>query len=295
MTTLNGQSFAQAYSQVYQQMVFNGVSPGNVTAQPFIEAALGGANSAYCKGFASCTAALATNQTTLFKDTAVSDIWAAMNKAPSWILGRTMANQQYPGAAAAGQSTSFNTNTSLGWGNYNAVFVSLRMTNWHGLTAISNFTWGRALGTGQLAQYNSATTAETPYNIGANYGPQSYDIKFLYNLSMYYQPPVFKGQHGVLGTSWVDGLSLRCLPRRAAAPRPSVTAKAAATRRRPSVKLPPARQSTPLRKTPSDSDPIPVTSRSTMATLEPPPRAATSTVAAVPSPTRPPARAPSTA
>ena len=47
MTTLGGQSFAQAYGQMYQQMVFSGVSPANVTAQPFIENALGGAGSAY--------------------------------------------------------------------------------------------------------------------------------------------------------------------------------------------------------------------------------------------------------
>ena len=199
MTTLGGQSFAQAYSQMYQQLVFNGVSPANLTAQPFIEDSLGGASSAYCKGFSSCTAALASNNTTLIKETAVSDLWSAMNKASSWTLGRTMAYQQYPGATASGQSTSVNTNTSLGWGNYNALFVSLRTTNWRGLTALSNFTWGRALGTGQLAQYNSATTAETPYNINAQYGPQSFDIKFLYNLSMYYQPPVYKGQHGILG------------------------------------------------------------------------------------------------
>src|ERR1039458_3733381 len=33
MTTLGGQSFAQAYSQMYQQIVFNGLNPLNVTAQ----------------------------------------------------------------------------------------------------------------------------------------------------------------------------------------------------------------------------------------------------------------------
>ena len=67
------------------------------------------------------------------------------------------------------------------------------------MTAISNFTWGRALGTATVLQASSGFTALTPFDIGANYGPQSFDIKFLYNLSMYYQPPVFRGQHGVLG------------------------------------------------------------------------------------------------
>jgi hypothetical protein len=109
-----------------------------------------------------------------------------------------MISQPVPGSTL-GQGTSIGTNTALGWGNYNALFVSLRATNWHGLTAVSNFTWGRALGTGQLAQYNSATTALNPWNIGADYGPQNFDYKFIYNLSMYYQAPFFRGQKGVLG------------------------------------------------------------------------------------------------
>jgi hypothetical protein len=198
MTTLNGQSFAQAYSQLYEQMFFSGVSAANVSAQPFLEAALGGAGSAYCAGFTSCTAALASKNTSLIKETAVSDLWAAMNKVPSWTLGRTMLDQPVPGNTV-GQTTSIDMYGSNGWGNYNALFVSYRVSDWHGLTAFSNFTWGRALGTAAVAQYLSAFTPLTPFNLGANYGTENFDIKFLYNLSMYYQPPVFRGQHGVLG------------------------------------------------------------------------------------------------
>jgi len=197
MTTLGGQSFAQAYSQIYQQLVFNGQTPGNVTAQPFVEAALGGSKSAYCAGFSSCTAALVTNNATLIKETAVSDLWKAMNAVPSWTLGRTMISQALPGGA--GQATSVGMNTSLGYGNYNAVFVSLRTTDWHGLTAISNFTYGRSLGTSQLAQYNSASTPLDLFNLHDSYGNQNFDLKFIYNVSMYYSPTVFRGQKGVLG------------------------------------------------------------------------------------------------
>jgi len=198
MTTLAGQTFAAAYGQMYQQMVFNGVNPLNVTAQPFIEAALGGPQNSYCQGFANCTAALANKNTTLIKQTAVSDLWTAMSKTPGWALGRTMLSQALPGGAV-GQATSVGMNTSLGWGNYNGVFLSLRANNWHGLTAISNFTWGRSLGTSQLAQYNSSSTPLDLWNLHDSYGPQNFDIKFIYNLSMYYQPPIFRGQHGVLG------------------------------------------------------------------------------------------------
>ena len=120
-----------------------------------------------------------------------------MNTVPTWTLGRTMISQALPGGS--GQATSVGMNTALGSGNYNAVFVSLRTNNYHGLTAVSNFTWGRSLGTSQLAQYNSASTPEDIFNLHDTYGSQNFDYKFLYNLSMYYQPPVFRGQKGVLG------------------------------------------------------------------------------------------------
>ena len=59
MMTLGGQSFANAFGQLYEQLIFNGVPAANVTAQPFFENALGGASSAFCKGYSSCTAAVA--------------------------------------------------------------------------------------------------------------------------------------------------------------------------------------------------------------------------------------------
>ncbi|SPF54390.1 Cna B domain protein (fragment) [Candidatus Sulfopaludibacter sp. SbA4] len=198
MTTLGGQSFAQAYSQMYQQMFFSGVSAANVAAQSFFEAAMGGPGSAFCKGFANCTSAVATNYGSLVTETAVSDLWNKMNATSSWTLGRTMFSQPVAGGTV-GQATALGTITSLGWGNYNGLFASLRTTNWHGLTAISNFTWGRALGTGQQVQATSSATPLSPYDLGANYAPQGFDIKFIYNLSMYYEPPIFRGQHGVLG------------------------------------------------------------------------------------------------
>lgn len=201
MTTLGGQSFAQAFSQLYQQMVFNGVSPANVSAQPFFENALGGAGSSYCKGFSSCTAAFFNSGTnvTLLRETAVADLWNAMGKTASWTLGRTVFSQPAPGGVLGPQATSLGMNTSLGWGNYNGLFVTYRASNWHGLTAVTNFTYGRSLGTSQLAQYNSSSTPEDIYNLHDSYGTQNFDYKFIYNLSMYYDPPVFRGQHGILG------------------------------------------------------------------------------------------------
>lgn len=199
MMTLNGQSFAQAYANVYQSLynIYTGAATGasanSVAPQAFFESALGGANSAYCKGFSSCTAAVASNLNSDFKNTQVSDIWAALNKAPSWTLGRTMISSNPL------QGTSITEATSLGYGNYNALFVTLRARDWHGMTALSNFTWGRSLGTAPLAQYNSANTSTDAFDEAANYGPNSFDFRFTYNLAVSYASPFYKTQHGIVG------------------------------------------------------------------------------------------------
>jgi len=198
MTTMGGQTFASAYSQLYQQMFFNGVDKANVTAQPFFESALGGSSSAFCKGFASCTVAVASNYTSVIKATGVSDLWRSLNAANGWQLGRTMLSQAVPGNPV-GQATSASLIGSTGWANYNALFVTYRTNNYKGLTTLSNFTWGRALGPGSQTQATSSATPLTPFDLSANYGPQGFDYKFVYNLTMYYAPPVFQSQKGVLG------------------------------------------------------------------------------------------------
>ena len=195
--TLGGQSFANAFGQLYQQLIFNSMSPASVTAQPFFESALGGAGSAFCKGYSSCTAGVAANYSSLIRETAVSDLWNKMDAQSSWILPRSTYGQALNGGA--GQATSIDSINSLGWGNYNAAFVTLRTNAWHGLTTTSNFTWGRALGTGTEVQASSSFTQLNAFDLGANYGPQPYDYKFIYNMNMYYEVPVFKGQHGVAG------------------------------------------------------------------------------------------------
>ncbi len=200
-TTLGGQSFANAFGQLYSQLIFNGIPAANVAPQPFFERVLGGGGSAFCKGYASCTAAVAANYgtgtTSLVRQTAVSDLWNKMAAQSSWILPQTTYGQPYQGGAP--QATSINSINSLGWGNYNAVFVTLRTNAWHGLTLNSNFTWGRALGTGVVTQASSSFTQQNAFNLAANYGVQPFDIKFIYNQNMYYEVPFFKGQRGVVG------------------------------------------------------------------------------------------------
>jgi hypothetical protein len=120
-----------------------------------------------------------------------------MDSQSSWILPRTTYGQSFNNGA--GQATSIVMETSNGWGNYNALFATLNTTAWHGLTTVSNFTWGRALGTGNQVQASSSYTALNPFNEAANYGAQPYDIKLIYNLNAFYDVPFYKSQQGVLG------------------------------------------------------------------------------------------------
>ncbi len=189
MMTLNGQSFSSAWASLYTA-VSGGGAPATL---PWFEAALGGASSAYCKGYSSCTAAVASKQKTNITGTRVYDFWAALARDASWTLGRTQ-----PSSNPA-QVTSLIQYTSMGYGNYNAGFVSFTANDWHGLVARSNFTWGRALGTGFLNQSNTQRAVLDQWDFHANYGVQPFDTKFIYNLSMTYQPRFHGNQQGVLG------------------------------------------------------------------------------------------------
>lgn len=195
MTTLGGQSFAQAYANTYWA-IQQGKAP---TAQPFFENALGGANSAFCKGFSSCTAAVASNPTMngQIQNTQVYDLWATMNKQSSWTLGRTMPSSPLNGGA--NQVSAVFADGSWGWGNYNAGYVSLTTHDWHGVTVRSNFTYGRALGTGNQSQATSEYTVLNPWNLNSMYGPQFFDYKFIYTLTMVYSPRWYATQKGIVG------------------------------------------------------------------------------------------------
>jgi hypothetical protein len=112
-----------------------------------------------------------------------------------------MMNTPLPGQYGAnGQLTSgVGMNASIGYGNYNALFITLKSQDWHGVTMQSNFTWSRALGTGAEVQATSAATAPDPFNLRTGYGLQAFDRPFIYNFYAVYQPHWYKGQSGFLG------------------------------------------------------------------------------------------------
>jgi len=89
--------------------------------------------------------------------------------------------------------------TSLGYGNYNALFLTYRMKEYHGVSLTSNFTWSRAMGTAVQSQASSGYTTLNPYNLQAGYGPNLFDIPLIFNVAAYYRPDIYKTQKGIIG------------------------------------------------------------------------------------------------
>ena len=226
MMTVGGQRFDKAYANLVTQYCggnaglgggncggVNSVVNNNVTPQPFFEAALKGTG--YCTGFTSCTQAVAMNEGVSGSGNLSSqNVWSLWSDLDSggFNFARTMMNTAIPGTApcpgstdptpcgASGQlSSGVGINASIGYGNYNAGFVTVKMADWKGFTAQSNFTWSKALGTGSVVQATSADTATDPFNLNVMYGKQAFDRRFVYTMFIVYQPPFFKGQSGVLG------------------------------------------------------------------------------------------------
>jgi hypothetical protein len=96
-------------------------------------------------------------------------------------------------------SSGVGLNASIGHGNYNGGFVSLKVTNWHNVTLQQNFTYSKALGTGAFVQATSQYTANDPFNLDNMYGVQNFDRKFVYNVYALIDDPYYKGQHGAIG------------------------------------------------------------------------------------------------
>ena len=202
------------------------------TPQPFLESALGGAANPYCAPFAAtfptspCTAAVVSHEAgngitgnALFPggtgNLDAQFVWSAYSDLDKNFqfcttpgaavpLGtcRTMMNTPIPGQAfgGAGQASSgVGENASIGYGNYNALFFTMKSSDWHGLTAQSNFTWGKALGTGSTVQATSEFTLTDPFWLGRGYTTQPWDRQFVFNTFFVYAPPFYKAQHGFIG------------------------------------------------------------------------------------------------
>ncbi|MGH9658472.1 MAG: carboxypeptidase-like regulatory domain-containing protein, partial [Bryobacteraceae bacterium] len=187
MTTLNGQSFAQAFGGVYQALA----SGATVAAQPFFEAAMGGPGSPYCTGFASCTAAVSSRLRADILNTNVRRVWSGLDSAPGWTLGRTLTSSnpvqtlRVPSAVSGASS------------NYNAVYLSVGIFDWRGITATSNLTFSRVLGDGGTTQ-NGITSIDT-FHRNTDYRSPGHDIPWVYNFYAVYDVPFYPSQRSLAG------------------------------------------------------------------------------------------------
>jgi Carboxypeptidase regulatory-like domain len=229
MMTVGGQRFDKAYAAVEQALgcatsftACGANIPSTKAAQiayangfakqPFFETALAGTG--YCTGFASCTAAVVYNEGAVTGNLLSQSVWSLWSDLDSggFNFPRSMLNTAIPGTGpcpgsispapcgANGQLTSgVGVNASIGHGNYNAGFVSLKMTNWHNVTLQQNFTYSKALGTGAFVQATSQYTTNDPWNIDNMYGLQNFDRKFVYNVFALIDDPYYKSQHGIIG------------------------------------------------------------------------------------------------
>ena len=218
MMTLGGQSFEQAYLNVETAMgctkseaACQASGVPTVAPQPFFETALSGTG--YCNNFANCTTAVVTKQFSRFQNQEVWTLWSALDKGgigggpggtttPGFNFACSMLNCPINSSplGAAGQITAGNgVNASIGHGNYHGGFVTMRMSEWRGITAQQNFTYSKALGTGALVQATSSYTADDPFNLDEMYGVQAFNRKFVYNAFIVYQPPFYRNQQGLIG------------------------------------------------------------------------------------------------
>ncbi|HEY8055018.1 MAG TPA: carboxypeptidase-like regulatory domain-containing protein, partial [Terriglobales bacterium] len=203
MMTAGGQQFQNAFGALWSQMNAgkNDANPlDRVTPQPFFESALGGASSSYCQSAGSCTLAVAQNEGPYggndnidpVQGNYVFTMWQDLNRSPSWTLGRTTPSAPTTCTAAqagcpasgiisgGGQVSAIFDNEAIGYGNYNSFFWSVNMRNFHGFTAGSNFTWSKAMGTGQEYQANSSYTVNNMFDLHYMYGPQQNSSPLLY-------------------------------------------------------------------------------------------------------------------
>jgi len=201
------QSFQQAYANVVLEYcggiahMAGGACDQNAAAvkpQPFFETALAGTG--YCTP-PNCTAAMVANEGGALGNLtlqSVSSLWSDLDgggTVPGFNFGNSLESTGLTPQLSSGVAMS----TSEGFGNYNALFLSARMADWHGITMQSNFTYGKALGLYASVQASSGLTTTDPFDLGRGYGPQTWDRKYVWTTFLVYQPPYYKSQQGVIG------------------------------------------------------------------------------------------------
>ncbi|MGA2606891.1 MAG: carboxypeptidase-like regulatory domain-containing protein [Terriglobia bacterium] len=195
MLTLGGQTFAQAYANLWQAD-----HAGKAAApQPFFEKALGGGS--YCGGYASCTAAVQANEgssgtgniTNESPWNLVGDLDGTKNAGGAW---------NFPGCVGCSIMPSnlqsyygIDWSTTKGFANYQAGFVTLQKRAGHGLMLSANLTWSHALDTDGINQEYVEDSPNDIYNLNTDYAPAPWDRRWVANIVARYNLPFGKGKY----------------------------------------------------------------------------------------------------
>jgi hypothetical protein len=96
--------------------------------------------------------------------------------------------------------------TNDGWSRYNAMQVTYRQRDWHGLNTMVNFTWSNCIDTNSVNRGGGSTVpiAENPYNPNSNQGPCDSDVRLNFNTGVVYEFPRWHAV-GRLGEGWQIG------------------------------------------------------------------------------------------
>ncbi len=132
----------------------------------------------------------------MLQSQSVYSLWTALDTggtAPGFNFPLSMMN-------TTGQiSSNVDMTTSLGHGNYNAAFATVKLNDWNGVTLQNNLTWSRALGTGATVQATSGVTVVDPFNLNTQYGTSPSDRAIVDTMFVVYQAPFYRSQQGMMG------------------------------------------------------------------------------------------------
>jgi hypothetical protein len=96
--------------------------------------------------------------------------------------------------------------TNDGYSRYNAMQVTYRQRDWHGLNTLVNFTWSNCIDTNSVNRGGGSTVPveENPYNPSSNQGPCDSDVRKNFNAGVVYEFPRWHAI-GRLGEGWQIG------------------------------------------------------------------------------------------
>ncbi len=225
MMTRGGQSFAQAYANVWKA---NNAGQA-ASAQPFFENSLpsgylGTTNAniityntknAGTSGFvplATCTTLTCAVQTNEgggplgTGNVSIENVYGMFQDMDTGSLCSPACPFTF-GTALPADLQGYNSmiaNTTAGFSNYQAGIVTVQKRTGHGLMMNANLTWSKTLGTVGINQEYTQANPSVPFNLRYDYGPAPFDTRFVLNVLATYQLPFGKGQRFATNNGILD-------------------------------------------------------------------------------------------